>query len=365
MPTKRWLSLLTMPGRSARVRSVRRRLARRAKVALLLLGVYGLIRRLRPNPNPAILRFHSVTGKEGRLYASPGITVPPHVFERQIRYLSRRYKIADMDQLHEGLASQRPLPPNTVVLTFDDGYEDNFAAALTLQRYGCTATFYVAADCLHGQPQLWMSDLRRRVIGTDQKRLRLAWNGRVFDYALEGAAARDDCVAALTSWVKTLNVARRDEFLRALAEALPITNADQTGDPVMLSWDQLRIMNEAGMLVGGHTLTHCNLARATEDELHREMTGCYDAITRQLGTPPRHFAYPNGGASIYYDERAKAGVRAAGFGTAATSCFGFVKPESDLLELPRIAVPASLAELVHSLEWGKLERIRRGEADRV
>lgn len=250
-------------------------------------------------------------------------------------------------------------PPNTVVLTFDDGYQDNLAAALVLRSYGCTATFYLVADRLQGGPQLWMSELRRRIICSGRKRLHLVWDGHVFDYPLKSLAECGACIAALTSWVKTVTVAVREDFLRVIADALPLDNSDQDGDSVMLSWDQVRFMTQAGMLIGGHTLTHANLVHATKDELRGEIRGCYDIPRRQLEEPPRHFAYPNGGAEAYYDKRAKAEVRAAGFRTAGTSCFGFVEPESDPLELPRVGVPASLVELVHSLEWWKLKGIGR------
>lgn len=343
----------------ARGHPFRRQLARAAKAVLFLLGIYGLIRQLRPNPSPAILRFHSVADKESRWYVSSGITVSPRVFERQVRYLSRRYRITDMDQVCESLVSRKPLPPNSVALTFDDGYQDNFAAAMTLRRYGCTATFFLVADRLQGRPPLWLCEVRRRLLHSGLRRFRLAWNGHVLDYPLQTAAEREVSVAMLTSWVKTLSVASREDFLRLLTDALPVESAGGVAGPVMLSWDQVRVMRQAGMLIGGHTLTHANLVHATEEEVRSEIRGCQEVLARKLGEPPRHFAYPNGGADAYHDERAKAEVRAAGFKTAGTSRFGFVEPGSDPLELPRVGVPASLAELVHALEWWKLKGIGR------
>ncbi len=331
-----------------------RSLTRILKSVFFRLGVYDLIRRAFPSPYPAILRFHSVSGPDRIAYASAGISLPPEAFERMIRYLSRRYRIAGMDQVEEYLRSGKALPPDTLVLTFDDGYRDNLPAARTLARHGWHATFYLTVGCLSGAAPLWLAEVRRHLLLTARDPVRLEWGGETRRHSLGTPREREQAIAAVTRWIKSLTVAERERFLGVLAREAPIEPDRPAADEVMLSWDDVRAMAYDGMSFGGHTDTHCNLVHATEDEARQELARCWQALERELGRPPRHFAYPNGGADGYYDERAKTLVRAAGFVTAVTSRSGRVQPESDPMALPRTGVTPSLADLVHELEWGKL-----------
>jgi len=347
------------PGPGARIpRSVYRRLARAGKAVLLLLGVYGLLRRLHPASCPTILRFHSVAGEEGLEYASRGIAVTPRVFRRQVRYLSRNYRVIDMDRLHAWLTAGGGLQPDTLVFTFDDGYLDNFAAARVLRQHGCSAAFYLTAGCLRGGARIWLHEVTARLRHSRREHLHLAWNGHVLDYGLRSLDEKEAALAGIIRWIKTLTVASRTSFMARLAEALPVEDATWSR-PVMLSWDDVREMARMGMTFGGHTLTHCNLVHATSDEVRGEIRDCMEIMRQELGAPPRHFAYPNGGTDAYYDGRSKEEVRLAGFVTSGTSRAGSVSRESDPWDLPRVGVPRSLAELVHSLEWWKARELFR------
>ena len=66
-----------------------------------------------------------------------------------------------VDALRRGLS----LPPNALAITFDDGYEDNLAAAEVLARHGLSATFYITAGCLAGGEPFWPSELRSLMAG--------------------------------------------------------------------------------------------------------------------------------------------------------------------------------------------------------
>ncbi|MFZ1936721.1 MAG: polysaccharide deacetylase family protein [Thermoguttaceae bacterium] len=73
------------------------------------------------------------------------LTVPGTVFEDHLKWLVRAgYRTADLEELHCHVAGQRLLPQRSVVLTFDDGYLDNWTyAAPLLRKYGCVGTVFV------------------------------------------------------------------------------------------------------------------------------------------------------------------------------------------------------------------------------
>lgn len=103
----------------------------------------------------------------------------------------------------------------------------------------------------------------------------------------------------------------------------------------MMTRRQVRAWHDAGMEVGAHTLSHCDLsACAGEREVHEEIVGAKAMLEDLIGSDVSHFSYPFG----RYDLRAVAAVRAAGFATAVTVREGRARRTDDRLALPRLYV---------------------------
>ena len=73
-------------------------------------------------------------------------TVSPEVFELQMAFLKTHgYHILSVDELVDGLKQGKELPRNSVVITFDDGYENNFLYAFpVLKKYQFPAMFFIS-----------------------------------------------------------------------------------------------------------------------------------------------------------------------------------------------------------------------------
>lgn len=83
------------------------------------------------------------------------LAVSPADFERQMAYLREKgYVSITPDQLADHLERGTALPERPLLLTFDDGYEDNYQNAYPiLKKYGFTATVFVVTDYLSRFPQ--------------------------------------------------------------------------------------------------------------------------------------------------------------------------------------------------------------------
>jgi len=95
-----------------------------------------------PRYSVPILFYHSF-GRSGDL-----LTVTPENFERQMRYIKENgYNVISLDELIEGIKAGRKFKHNTVVITSDDGYENNYAYAYPmLKKYGYPATIFLIAN---------------------------------------------------------------------------------------------------------------------------------------------------------------------------------------------------------------------------
>jgi len=79
------------------------------------------------------------------------LSTPPRLFQDQLKMLrDEGYTTITLDDLVYHLTRGRPLPPKPVILTFDDGYRDNYTQALPLlKKYGFTATFFIITDVVN------------------------------------------------------------------------------------------------------------------------------------------------------------------------------------------------------------------------
>jgi peptidoglycan/xylan/chitin deacetylase (PgdA/CDA1 family) len=331
----------------APLQRLRRAVAPAAKTVLFRTGVYGLIRRTRPNQRVAILRYHAVCGSEGYEYADPHICVSPGAFRAHVEYLTDHYAVISLDDAVSALKGEKSLPDNAVVLTFDDGYADNLIAAQILHEYGATATFYLTADCLAGGKPFWPSEVRQVVPRLTVPNLVLSIGDRRCDWPLTSADEREAAIQGVTRLFKSVTIPQR-EALRIQLRA--IAGLEQPLPSPMLTWEQIREMQRLGMSMGAHTLTHPNLPSAGLADATAEIVGAKRRLEHELGTRVTQFSYPNGGAETYYNEDLQHAVAAAGYLGAATSRNGFAGQGSDPYALERIQVAERVEDLAFALE---------------
>ena len=90
-----------------------------------------------------VLSYHQVNDEDDN-----ALTIPRAAFEQQMAYLhDNGYHAITPDQLNAYLTEGAPLPEKPVLITFDDGYRDNYENAFPiLQKYGMTATIFLISD---------------------------------------------------------------------------------------------------------------------------------------------------------------------------------------------------------------------------
>jgi peptidoglycan/xylan/chitin deacetylase (PgdA/CDA1 family) len=106
----------------------------------------------------------------------------------------------------------------------------------------------------------------------------------------------------------------------------------------MLDWDQVRELAAAGVEIGGHSHSHPELDRLTDERLWFEVLRCREIIAGELGDgPPVSFAYPYG----YSSRRVRRTVRAAGFEVALAVGNALAAPVQGPYALRRVTVRRS------------------------
>lgn len=82
------------------------------------------------------------------------LAVTPEIFDAQLAYLQDAgYHVVNFTDLENYFASSAPLPAKPIILSFDDGWSDQYEYALPiLEKYHDTATFFIFTNAIghHG-----------------------------------------------------------------------------------------------------------------------------------------------------------------------------------------------------------------------
>jgi len=108
---------------------------------VIILAVAGLYCYARPKYVVPVLMYHRIDERGG----VSSLSVSPENFRRQMRFLSEHnYNVISLAELVQAKLEKKRLARNTVALTFDDGYEDNYLLAYpVLKKYSLPAIIFV------------------------------------------------------------------------------------------------------------------------------------------------------------------------------------------------------------------------------
>jgi peptidoglycan/xylan/chitin deacetylase (PgdA/CDA1 family) len=114
---------------------------------------------------PILVYHHVVPGVVSGSSVMRSLFVTPDAFDQQLKYLKdNRYQSVSFDDLADCVEYGVPLPDRPVILSFDDGWENQFAYGFPLlQKYGFTATFFVVTGYLDYQNFMTTEQLKTMI----------------------------------------------------------------------------------------------------------------------------------------------------------------------------------------------------------
>jgi peptidoglycan/xylan/chitin deacetylase (PgdA/CDA1 family) len=301
-----------------------------------------------------VLNYHRATGGDLR---------------RHLLYLRRHYSIMHAEKALEELytpfkKTAAQLDERTpLVLTFDDGYRDNYTYAYRLAReLQIPFTIYLIPGYLDSRAHFWWLEAKRLVRCASVDMVTL--DGQTFQ--LNNAKDRSILVHLIDTRARyARSVEEREQFLAEMCTALAVLSerCNEDDPSLPLTWDEVREMDASGLVsFGAHTMHHPILAYlADQAEMQNEIVDCRTVLEKRLGHPVRTFAYPVGQAQ-HVNHAAVEVVQKAGFIWAFTTRYGINTSGSDPYLLKRIEVDVDQHWLVIASEaaglWGFFARLR-------
>jgi peptidoglycan/xylan/chitin deacetylase (PgdA/CDA1 family) len=272
-------------------------------------------------------------------------------------YLRRHYRIMHLEDALEWLYSPQATAEydtrTPLVMTFDDGYHDNYTRAFAFaQELQIPITIFLIPGYLDGDGSryFWWRESRRIVRRAGVKEV--TFDDRLFHLDLPEERAQ---LARLidTRLRYSATVAERESFLHDIYAKLavpPTLIAEDLVDQPM-TWGEVLKMQESGLVsFGSHTMNHHVLSHLSNpEEVAYEVTESRKQLQQSLGSEIRVFAYPVGKHESISEDVVEA-VRNAGYTWAVMALTGIDTPQSDKFHLNRVLCDTTRHWLVMAAE---------------
>lgn len=250
-------------------------------------------------------------------------------FDWMIRFISQSFSVISLKDAATHLINGT-LPAAAAVITFDDGYVDNFDVAWPiLQRYGVSATFFIATAFLDGG-RMWNDEVIEAVRRFPGGVLDLNDLG-LGQYVIDDSTSRVSCYDVVLGKLKYFEHESRSMVAKEIGSRI----AESERTELMMTTAQLRELHNAGAEIGGHTRTHPILERLDDDVAFHEIEAGKHELESIVGDGVKVFAYPNGVPNRDCSRRHGDMLKKLGFEAAVTTEPSCSNARSDVFFLPR------------------------------
>ncbi len=304
----------------------------------LMRGLWRVAKPLRSGLR--ILAYHRVLDyDENRFpFDEAVVSASCEAFHEQMKFVRSNFEVISFVDLLECEQKGRQFPERGLIITFDDGYRDNYTHAFPiLKAFNLPATIFLVTGHIGTTKLFWWD-----VVAYCIKHTPLA--EKVFPdishQKLRLVDKRDKAFAIqmILGWIKHVPDDVSRKFVKQLPCELGLEMSDDVGKGLLLNWDDVKEMTNHRIEFGSHTVTHPILANVSEDRLHWEISESKKTIEQQIGKEAVAMAYPVGRKSKF-SLTAQEAVARHGFRYAVSYEEGAVAQKTyNRFAIPRIHV---------------------------
>ena len=303
-----------------------------------------------------ILMYHRIIDKDlqSPFPVQPGMYVTPDNFGKQVKFLKDKFKIISLDVLVERLKNGEDVS-GCCVLTFDDGWRDNYTNAFPiLKKHQVPATIFLATGFIDTQKWFWPEEVSLSLAWLYQNKMDssklLGILQKLFDKSqFYSCGLPCDAIDRFIDKLKQYEPQQRERVVAALKDVCPATKHER----ILMNWNEVQEMANSGLIsFGAHTVSHTLLDQLTVENARYEIKKSKEDIEKRIEKQVNLFAFPNGN----YNKKVLAILRDTKFAAAVTTRRGYIDMSTHLLELPRIAMHDDISYTLPLFLWRLLIR---------
>ncbi|BAO45421.1 polysaccharide deacetylase family protein [Thiolapillus brandeum] len=298
----------------------------------------GFLHRYHNNKNHdalTVVLFHRVLPENSPEWetADPEWTVTREFFQECLEFFQKHYSVVSFPQVLDHYQNSTPLPGHSLLITFDDGWKCNLKhAAPLLSQFGFPAVVFVTSGAMGKSILSWQEALFALWKSGKLDDGKIAAMSQVLNMALPTGITSRAQYNQLLGILRGLPPKKR----RLLDPSLIKWTEDLPGVPLMLEKEELIQLQEHGIHIGSHGVTHESLVRV--DDAHQELQTSRQTLEAIPGQdqPILCFSPPQG----QYDQETLKTAYTLGYQCACTNRSGLnpVCQHDGIIDLGRINI---------------------------
>jgi len=254
-----------------------------------LLDIYAFLRRKITDSQVLILCYHRICPDNNDWSLE---SIHTQLFKQQIEYIVKKLDIISLDELVKCMYVKKGFPKKAAIITFDDGYLDNYLFAYPiLKENHIPATIFLVTGPIESKGLFWWDKVGYIIKHMDRNTLDLDELGR-FTFS-----SNRDKMIVLTQINESLKLVTEDRKNALIERLVTISGVDVPSDAakeILLSWEQVREMSNNGITFGAHTVNHPILTNMPIAQAKWEVIQSKRDIENVLKHNVNLFSYPNG-----------------------------------------------------------------------
>jgi peptidoglycan/xylan/chitin deacetylase (PgdA/CDA1 family) len=231
-----------------------------------------------------------------------------------VSFLKRRFPIVTLEEVLEFCDRPSRLKTFCMLITFDDGYRDNYQLAFPILRsHGVQGTFFLPSAFIGTRQIPWWDQINFLLRSSARRTIQLRYPVEC-SLPLHEATFQATARRVLTLY-KSPQTADASRFLTELETACEVERPRTADEPLFMDWNEAREMVRGGMAIGSHTHTHSVLAKLPYSQQYEELAASRDLLRQNLNVDADCLAFPVGGRTSFstetFEALSNAGYRAA------------------------------------------------------
>jgi len=255
----------------------------------------GLTRLLETMPQRRgliVLNYHRIGNADETEFDSGVFSATADQFDLQIAYLKRHFHMATLKEALAMLSSDAP-QGTSMLITFDDGYRDNYTLAFPiLRKHGVQAVFFLPTAFIGTGKLPWWDVIAYIIKHSVKKHIHIEYPEPAnFDLISDGP--KHVSVQILRLFTQAA-VKDPEHFMMELERACEVSSPIGTVERRFLDWGEAREMQQLGMAFGSHTHSHEILTKLSPEMQREEVRHSREILEHELNRRVDILAYPVG-----------------------------------------------------------------------
>ena len=267
-------------------------------------------------------------------------------FEKQVKWLSMNYDVLSEADLISIIKKEFNFPSKSVMVTFDDGYIDNYTLAYPiLKEYNVPAIFFIPTKSIEERHLGWWDLISYFLKNCEKNEISIENKRFVPKNQLKEAI---DYILYLISY----NIRELSYLVNKLQESCDVQFPDKDiQDSELMTWEQLLEVTKNGIDIGAHSHSHTILSSVDLVMQEKEISISKAIIEEKLGINVRSMSYPVGNY-YHFTEDTKQIVKKAGYDIAFSFLTGINKYVSmDRMDVKRISGSKKFFRFACEIKW--------------